>query len=56
MTDAEQYDVSPVMDWSAPGSGKELRRNTTGFSTIKKRVAKISDGKPLEINAFLYRG
>jgi len=54
MTDAGHYDVSLVMGWSAPGSGKELRRNTAGFSAIKERVAKSNDGNPLEINAFLY--
>ncbi len=37
MTDAGQYDVALVMDWPAPGSGTALRRNTTGFSTIKDR-------------------
>ena len=53
MTDAEPYDISLVMDWSAPGSGKAFRRNTSGFSTIKDYVAKVRDGRPLEINAFL---
>ncbi len=54
MTDAGQYDVALVIDWSAPGSGTALRRNTTGFSAIKERVAKTHDDNPLEINAFLY--
>ena len=54
MSDTGHYDITLVIDWPTLANGESLRRNTTGFGTIKNLIAASRDNEPLEINAFLY--
>ena len=46
--------IKLVLDWRDLGETAGLRRNTVGFSTIKRLAKDATSAEPLVINAFLY--
>lgn len=51
---SDEAHVDLVMGWMDLGETAELRRNSTGFSTIKELAANAAREQPIKINAFFY--
>ncbi|MGI9511221.1 MAG: hypothetical protein ACR2QJ_17925 [Geminicoccaceae bacterium] len=54
MADTPNDDVNLVLGWDGLGASAGLRRNDTGFGTVKSMAEEANADNPLLLNAFLY--